>query len=115
MMQPVIASRLCLLATRSHRPKESANWRYISMEESPIEQSSYYPDPNSIEELFRLVSQDTYINQRLRYSQPKENTLLPPSFIPGPGVKILDLGCGPGGWVLEAAQIFPMCRVIGID
>lgn len=85
------------------------------MEEPSTDQSSYYPDPNSIEELFRLLSQDTYMNQRLRYSQPKENTLLPPSFIPEPGMKILDLGCGPGGWVLEAAQIFPMSVVTGID
>jgi ubiquinone/menaquinone biosynthesis C-methylase UbiE len=32
------------------------------------------------------------------------------------GIKvILDLGCGPGGWVLEVAREHPDIRVIGID
>lgn len=28
---------------------------------------------------------------------------------------ILDLGCGPGGWAVEAAEFWPSSQVIGFD
>lgn len=87
------------------------------MEEVPFDQvSDYYPaDPNSLDELVRLLTQDSFMNQRLRYAQPHENSLLPPSFCVTSETTILDLGCGPGGWVLEVAHAFPQCTVLGLD
>src|SRR5207248_464208 len=28
---------------------------------------------------------------------------------------VLDVGCGPGGWIMEAAQTYPMMSFVGID
>src|SRR5438876_7114233 len=29
--------------------------------------------------------------------------------------RVLDIGCGPGGWILEAARLYPHMDVVGID
>jgi len=29
--------------------------------------------------------------------------------------RVLDVGCGPGGWVIEAAQTYPEMSLVGID
>jgi ubiquinone/menaquinone biosynthesis C-methylase UbiE len=29
--------------------------------------------------------------------------------------RVLDVGCGPGGWILEAARLYPHMALIGID
>ncbi|CAG8583646.1 481_t:CDS:2 [Ambispora gerdemannii] len=31
------------------------------------------------------------------------------------GLKILDVGCGPGTWVIEMAETYPLCSFIGVD
>ncbi len=29
--------------------------------------------------------------------------------------RVLDIGCGPGGWILEAARLYPQMNLVGID
>src|SRR5262249_25945876 len=29
--------------------------------------------------------------------------------------RVLDIGCGPGGWILEAARLYPHMELVGID
>src|SRR2546429_284358 len=29
--------------------------------------------------------------------------------------RVLDVGCGPGGWVIQAAQAYPEMSLVGID
>jgi tRNA G46 methylase TrmB len=29
--------------------------------------------------------------------------------------RLLDIGCGPGGWIIEAAQAYPTMSLVGID
>jgi ubiquinone/menaquinone biosynthesis C-methylase UbiE len=29
--------------------------------------------------------------------------------------RVLDVGCGPGGWILEAARLYPHMELVGID
>ncbi len=29
--------------------------------------------------------------------------------------RVLDVGCGPGGWILEAARLYPHIELVGID
>src|SRR5947209_15660837 len=29
--------------------------------------------------------------------------------------RVLDVGCGPGGWILEAARLYPQMELVGID
>lgn len=29
--------------------------------------------------------------------------------------RVLDLGCGPGSWVFDVAQVYPLHRIVGID
>ncbi|CAG8494547.1 6051_t:CDS:2 [Ambispora leptoticha] len=31
------------------------------------------------------------------------------------GLKILDVGCGPGTWIIEMAKTYPLCTFIGVD
>jgi SAM-dependent methyltransferase len=42
-------------------------------------------------------------------------SLFPPDFTPLPGRIILDIACGPGGWVLDVARAHPNTDVIGVD
>lgn len=41
--------------------------------------------------------------------------LLPEPLDFSPGARLLDVGCGPGEWVLKVARLFPASEVIGID
>jgi ubiquinone/menaquinone biosynthesis C-methylase UbiE len=70
--------------------------------------NSYIFDPNSPTELARLINQDRVITQAVGGALsgiPNQATLR----------NILDLGCGPGGWVLDVAFALPDAEVEGMD
>lgn len=64
-----------------------------------------------IEEIARLIEQDDCMNQVFQY--PPHSNLLP--VVLEPGSRILDLGCGTGGWARAVAQAYPQYYLIGID
>lgn len=59
------------------------------------------------EEMERLIKQAHLISEHVG--------LLPARVVLTPGQHVLDIGCGPGEWVLEMARNHPDCRIVGID
>ncbi|KAL1917315.1 uncharacterized protein VTP21DRAFT_4971 [Calcarisporiella thermophila] len=66
--------------------------------------------PNDAEELRRLVFQHYLIKMAFEgiYYPPVKETLMN-------GGRVLDVGCGPGSWVMEMAQEFPKAEIVGLD
>jgi ubiquinone/menaquinone biosynthesis C-methylase UbiE len=74
----------------------------------PREETTYVIDPESGAETARLMFQDELLTRQLGGLFPVE--------IDEAGTKqILDLACGPGGWVLNVAHDYPNAEVYGVD
>ncbi len=71
------------------------------------QENHYVIDSESGAEMARLIDQD-YLMTRLT------GGWFPPGVELERG-KILDLGCGPGGWALEVARAYPEMELVGID
>jgi ubiquinone/menaquinone biosynthesis C-methylase UbiE len=67
-------------------------------------------DPESATEMARLMLQDQLITKGMGGSFPER-----PEGLPSDIRRILDIGCGPGGWVLDVAFEYPKVEVMGID
>ncbi len=73
-------------------------------------ENTYLLDAESALEMARLLDQDRVMTKGMGgvLSEQEDANL--------PGVtRILDIGCGPGGWVNEVAQQYPRIEVTGID
>lgn len=58
----------------------------------------------------RLIRQDEVLNEEMK------NDLLPVGFSPDENTTILDIACGPGGWIREVHHEYPeVKRLVGID
>jgi ubiquinone/menaquinone biosynthesis C-methylase UbiE len=69
----------------------------------------YFNDPESGAEMARLMDQDRLITKNMGGLFPERDDELV-------GMqRILDIGCGPGGWALEVAFAHPDIEVVGID
>ncbi|QBD82796.1 class I SAM-dependent methyltransferase [Ktedonosporobacter rubrisoli] len=69
--------------------------------------NTYVADPNDLKEMARLIQQDRALR-----------SLTPPIFTDEEWNlfhRVLDIGCGPGGWVLDMAHLHPHSRFVGID
>ncbi|HVB62420.1 MAG TPA: class I SAM-dependent methyltransferase [Ktedonobacteraceae bacterium] len=73
----------------------------------PEPTSSYQVDAENVAEMARLVRQARLLSEHLG--------LLPADLQLEQKHAILDIGCGPGEWVLEIAQSLPESQVIGVD
>jgi ubiquinone/menaquinone biosynthesis C-methylase UbiE len=74
------------------------------------ERSSPYfvEDRKNEEELLRLAIQDRMLTAAM-------GGVLPEQTDPTIFRRVLDVGCGTGGWAIEAAQAYPTMSVFGID
>jgi ubiquinone/menaquinone biosynthesis C-methylase UbiE len=73
-----------------------------------VSMNTYIFDPESATELARLINQDRVVTEAMGEalsSVPDAASLH----------NILDLGCGPGGWGLDAAFVLPLSEVEGVD
>src|SRR5579883_2109402 len=70
-------------------------------------QTSYPIDPENVHEMNRLTNQARLMTET--------TGLLPPQVSLMAGQTVLDIGCGPGEWVLAVAHQYPDCQVIGLD
>ncbi len=71
--------------------------------------STYFVQDRSNEvEMIRLLIQDQLVTEGM--GGPLAEQLDPISFH-----RVLDVGCGPGGWVLETAARYPHMSLVGID
>ena len=79
-------------------------------ERSPMSQSdnSYFTDPESGAEMARVMDQDHLFTKAMGGLFSERSSLS--------GIRrILDIGCGPGGWGLDIAMTYPEIEVVGID
>ncbi len=70
--------------------------------------NSYFFDPESPAEMARLINLDHFITRNM--GGPFAGIPDPSSFS-----TIVDLACGPGGWVLDVAFAHPEIDVAGVD
>src|SRR2546429_2183807 len=68
----------------------------------------FVQDRQNEEELRRLVDQDRLVTASM-------GGVLPEQANPSAFGRVLDVACGPGGWVIEAAQTYPEMSLVGID
>jgi ubiquinone/menaquinone biosynthesis C-methylase UbiE len=69
---------------------------------------TYVFNPESPTEMARLINQDRILTQAMGgpFAGLSDTSSLH---------NILDLGCGPGGWVLDVASALPAAKVQGVD
>ena len=77
--------------------------------ELPREENPYILDSESATEMARLMCQGHATTMGLGGLFPERHDNLE-GFD-----RILDIACGPGGWVLDVAQKYPDKRVVGLD
>src|SRR5579884_461791 len=75
--------------------KELANTYFVQARESR-------------DELQRLSIQDRMTTTMMGGPLPEQDE-------PARFQRVLDIGCGPGGWILEAAQLYPHMSLCGVD
>ena len=68
----------------------------------------FVEDRQNKNELFRLAIQDQMITQAM-------GGVLPEQEHPEDIQHVLDIGCGAGSWIIEAAQTYPGMSLVGID
>ncbi|GHO42776.1 class I SAM-dependent methyltransferase [Ktedonospora formicarum] len=80
-------------------------------ENTPRErQDTYALDPEDMAEMVRLMRQDRLLSKGMGGLFPELDNQLPSSYD-----RIIDIGCGPGDWVLNVAYEYPEVEVVGID
>lgn len=70
--------------------------------------STYVLDAESEVELSRLLLQDRLLTEDMGGVWPEQGDVAALQYV-------LDLACGPGGWVLDVAAAYPEKDVMGID
>ncbi|WP_069802362.1 class I SAM-dependent methyltransferase [Thermogemmatispora onikobensis] len=72
-------------------------------------QNTYVFNAEDVAELARLMQQDRLLTDSMGGVLPEKEVELPERS------RVLDLACGPGGWVLEMAFAYPKSEIIGVD
>jgi ubiquinone/menaquinone biosynthesis C-methylase UbiE len=72
--------------------------------------NTYFLNPEEEAEMTRLILQDDLVTEGMGGLFSEYNQQLPPTLS-----RILDVGCGPGGWALNVAFAYPDTEVLGID
>ncbi len=72
------------------------------------QESTYVFNAESATEMNRLTIQDRLLTKEM-------GSLLPANIDPSKIHKVLDLACGPGGWVLDLASAYRHMEVVGVD
>jgi SAM-dependent methyltransferase len=71
--------------------------------------NTYVIDTEHAAELARLMQQDRLLTKAMGGLLPEEGISLPEMG------RVLDLACGPGGWLLELTFCFPRATLLGVD
>src|SRR5690242_12263475 len=71
---------------------------------------TYILDPENTAEMARLSIQDRLVTKSMGGTFSEHENQLPSDI-----KRILDVGCGPGGWVMDVAYEYPDVQVVGLD
>lgn len=72
-------------------------------------QSTYFVyNKQNRDEIDRLIHQDHIVTKTM-------GGVLPEQVDPSAFHRILDVACGPGSWIMEAARVYPTMSLVGID
>ena len=71
------------------------------------QQSSYIIDASNAAEMARLIDQDSMLTQAIG--------VFPAELDLARVFRLLDVGCGPGGWARTAARQLPDTTIVGVD
>jgi len=77
-------------------------------QETPQGDGTYFIDAENAAEMARLINQDRILTRCM-------GGLLPPQLDLSDIHDVLDIACGPGGWALDVAKVYPDMRVTAID
>jgi ubiquinone/menaquinone biosynthesis C-methylase UbiE len=80
----------------------------LTSDDSSQKESTYVIDAESGTEMARLINQERLLTKVM-------GGVFPERFDLSHASHILDIGCGPGSWVLEVAFENPKIKVVGID
>ena len=80
----------------------------MSLDQTSQDENTYIFDPESAQEMARLINQDRFFTQTMGGPLAELPTLPPEA-------NVLDLACGPGGWALDVAYERPDVEVCGVD
>ena len=80
----------------------------MSAPSNSAEENTYFIDAENAAEMARLTSQDRLLTKTM-------GGLFQPEIDLSHVHDILDIACGPGGWVLDVATAYPEKQVTGID
>ncbi|CAG8548050.1 4226_t:CDS:2 [Ambispora leptoticha] len=90
---------------------QSSQYRYINGRQFHNLVDSVYPLPNDYQELDR-ISMQHFLYKAIwdgNFKAPIHRKLM------AGDCKVLDVGCGPGPWVMEMAMTYPLSNFTGID
>jgi len=77
-------------------------------QKTPHDDGTYFIEAENAAEMARLINQDRIISRCMGGLFPSQLDLT--------GIQdVLDIGCGPGGWTLDVAKMYPDKRVTAID
>ncbi|KAF9270828.1 S-adenosyl-L-methionine-dependent methyltransferase [Marasmius fiardii PR-910] len=76
--------------------------------------SEVYHLPADAEELDRLDAQHNLFREIMGMYAPCMDEIMVDD-VPGEPKTILDLGCGSGSWIMEAARDYPNCSAVAVD
>ncbi len=77
-------------------------------QKQPYSGTYFVQDRENEEELLRLAEQDWLVTASM-------GGVLPEQADPSAFRRVLDVACGSGGWVIEAAQTYPEMSLVGVD
>ncbi|HET9922320.1 MAG TPA: class I SAM-dependent methyltransferase [Ktedonobacteraceae bacterium] len=75
---------------------------------SPQDKEGYFIDAESASEMARLMHQDRLMTRSMDGPLSGLSDRANARYV-------LDLACGPGGWVLDVAHAYPETQVVGVD
>ncbi|KAI9276302.1 S-adenosyl-L-methionine-dependent methyltransferase [Sporodiniella umbellata] len=102
----------CLTPVSIRSPTASFDSVVLGGRTHHSEASTIYLMPNDEEEMDRLIGQHFAFRTLLGGNLPEESF----NFVDlKKGAKVLDLGCGPGTWIMDMATDYPNSEFTGID
>lgn len=94
--------------SRDRKKEQNSTTPVFKPHKNDLQSTYFVQDRRNKEELTRLIIQDQMLTTSM-------GGVLPEQADPAIFRRVLDVGCGAGGWVVEAARAYSMMSLVGID